>query len=412
MKTVELIKIIVISSLLVLLSNQLLYSQKWTIYTSANGFTNVMETFTQDPNNTYWVGSVSNGIYKFDGNSWTKPIMKTPSEIYEIITDNNDIYAGTNGGLLYIPNFDDSKMQLLKFNDDISQNNFYTIAKDSSGKLWLGEGDINKTMLLNYNGSEWNLIDCKSLGPQSYISAIIVDSQNRKWFTSAAGLTVFNDTTFTTYNYKNSILPNAAFTCLELDKKGNIWIGTFGYGVYKFDGTQFETFTTSNSNLPNGIMVNGIVKDKFDNIWIGTQNTGVFKYNGDNWFSYNVSNSQIPSNFIQSLAVDNQNRKIFSTMDKGLVVFEDDLTSISSNEPKKSLLLSENIVQNFITLSLNESELSNVIIFNYLGVDVSDLCKGITVIHPQSKITIDVSLLPPSMYIVRIGNSYGKFVKL
>ncbi|PCH98662.1 MAG: hypothetical protein COB85_01255, partial [Bacteroidetes bacterium] len=52
------------------------------------------------------------------------------------------------------------------------------------------------------------------------------------------------------------------------DKYGNIWFGTYGGGVSRFNGLSFENFTTEDGLANN--QVNKIIKDKDDNLWFCT----------------------------------------------------------------------------------------------------------------------------------------------
>jgi ligand-binding sensor domain-containing protein len=188
-----------------------------------------------------WIGSINQGIYTFDKVKWEKSFDSIPKGIFDMILVNGDIWAAANGGLIRIPNFEISNAQVLKYSDTVS-NFFWSVAYDSTGTVWVGSGDVTKTLLLAYKNGEWKEIDCKSLGEQSYIPAIVVDSKNRKWFVSDAGLSMYNDTTFVTYNHTNSTLPITSFTHLEIDSKGNLWIGTVGFGLYKFDELPLQIF--------------------------------------------------------------------------------------------------------------------------------------------------------------------------
>jgi|GEM_PF-6844977 len=410
MKTVELIKIIVISSLLVLLSNQLLYSQKWTVIPkTATGFNSVMNTCVDDGEGKLWIGSFNKGIYSFDGVNWIKTSDSTPSGIYDMMIANGDIWAAANGGLIRIPKFEYSNIQTLKYSDTIS-NFFWSVAYDSTGTVWVGSGDVTKTLLLAYKNGEWKEIDCKSLGEQSYIPAIVVDSKNRKWFISDAGLSMYNDTTFVTYNHTNSNLPITSFTHLEIDSKGNLWIGTVGFGLYKFDGTTFTNFSHINSVLPLGVIFSAIAFDKNDIVWVGTESMGIFTFDGTNWAQFNLANSGVQSTMIRAITVASKDRKIFATIDQGIIIFDGNITSVGSEEFEDGIY--PNPVFSQISVKTQSKESALIRIFNQLGEDVTSICSGIENVDANGIVTINVSKLAPAVYFLHNGNTVEKFIKI
>lgn len=65
--------------------------------------------------------------------------------------------------------------------------------------------------------------------------------------------------------------------CAVADNRGNLWFGSSGEGVYRYDGTSFEQFTV-NDGLSSNI-VKCLLVDQWDHLWIGTSN-GICKYNG------------------------------------------------------------------------------------------------------------------------------------
>lgn len=401
-------KKIIFYVILAFLSNQIVFAQKWITYPKQGGFPSVMTSCVDDNSNTYWFGSFNDGIYKFDGLNWRKTLDSTPKAINDMVVVNGDVWAAANGGLIYIPKLDDSQIQVLKYSDSVS-NQFWTVAYDSSGTIWVGSGDTKKTLLLAFNNGIWNEIDCQSLGKQSYISSIVVDSQNRKWFISDAGLTMYDDTNFTTYNYMNSDLPQTSFTQLEIDAEGNLWIATIGYGIYKFDGTSFVNFNSQNTILPLQDFYTGIAFDKFNNVWLSTQVNGAYKYTGNDWTNYNNSNSGLSSNMIRAISIDKHDRKIFGTIDNGVIIYDDNITSVNY---EKDLNLYPNPVANIFSIKIENTVESKLGIFNSLGIDVTEQCIGTNVIHSNGMMFIDVSELPPSVYILRIGKHIEKFVKL
>ena len=72
-------------------------------------------------------------------------------------------------------------------------------------------------------------------------------------------------------------LPQSQVYDITEDHNGNLWLGTRGGGVAKFDGVDFKVFTTQDGLVSN--FVSTVFHDSRDNIWIGTSK-GVSLYNG------------------------------------------------------------------------------------------------------------------------------------
>ena len=65
--------------------------------------------------------------------------------------------------------------------------------------------------------------------------------------------------------------------CSLQDKHGNLWFGTTGEGVYRFDGKEFIQFTEKDGLSNNKVW--SILEDTLGNIWFGTDN-GISRYDG------------------------------------------------------------------------------------------------------------------------------------
>ena len=77
---------------------------------------------------------------------------------------------------------------------------------------------------------------------------------------------------FTKYTTDNGLALDQVY-CSYKDKEGNIWFGTNGGGVSKYDGRNFTNYTTV-QGLANNV-VWSITEDKAGNIWFGTDGSGV-----------------------------------------------------------------------------------------------------------------------------------------
>lgn len=74
--------------------------------------------------------------------------------------------------------------------------------------------------------------------------------------------------------------PETMFRCSFMDKDGNLWFGTTGAGVYKYDGHAF--FRYAEKDGLTSTFVTGISQDTQGKIWIAT-NDGIFYGNGNSF---------------------------------------------------------------------------------------------------------------------------------
>lgn len=147
------------------------------------------------------------------------------------------------------------------------------LAKDRVGK------DQN-----HYNFSSWGKLQGLK---HNIISCILQDKQGNLWFgTIGGGISKYDGKYFTHYSEQQGFLGNSILSMLE-DKKGNLWFGTNGAGLIKYDGWQFTYFNTENSLA--GDEVNSITEDKHGNIWLGYVYNGFSKYDGKTFTHFGKS---------------------------------------------------------------------------------------------------------------------------
>lgn len=136
--------------------------------------------------------------------------------------------------------------------------------------------------------------------PTNSILCSTVDPEGNIWFgTVGAGIVRYDGKNFKGYSIANG-LPSGVALSIIADSKGNIWIGTTA-GVCKYDGYRFITFPAINSLV--GSFVTSLIEDRNHNIWIGTQEGGVCRYDGKNFTRFSTENG-LPSNYIQCLLAD------------------------------------------------------------------------------------------------------------
>lgn len=67
------------------------------------------------------------------------------------------------------------------------------------------------------------------------------------------------------------------------DERGDLWFGTNGDGVARYDGESLEYFSTDDGL--GGTAVRGIVEDRHGNVWFGTDG-GVTRYDGNSFRNF------------------------------------------------------------------------------------------------------------------------------
>jgi signal transduction histidine kinase/ligand-binding sensor domain-containing protein len=97
------------------------------------------------------------------------------------------------------------------------------------------------------------------------------------------------------------------------DNSGNLWFGTAGNGVSRYDGKSFTNFSSAHGLIHN--LIQGIMEDSFGNIWFTTYG-GISKYNGVSF--ENFTTEQGLSGNDVSIVLEDSNGYIWSASDKGI----------------------------------------------------------------------------------------------
>lgn len=99
----------------------------------------------------------------------------------------------------------------------------------------------------------------------------------------------------------NEGFPLSLVETIYTDKSNRVWFGTSGDGVICFNGFAFRYYQNKNGlNLSD---IFAIEKDNEGNLWVGSSTEGVFCYDGKNIQQFTISNG-LPSNTTRSLLFD------------------------------------------------------------------------------------------------------------
>jgi ligand-binding sensor domain-containing protein len=298
----------------------------------------------QDKAGNLWFGTTENGLYKYDGKSFSRFLVADgliSNNIFCMLEDRDGkIWIGTTAGLciydgktfnkIEIPlpkNLAPNKSDLYRNSHWVfsimqaksgklwfatidgvyvydgksftpfiiteaaggfasSNNNAEYILEDKAGNIWFG-GRGNEGVY-RYDGKSVTNIKLNELfqnGPKpkahNWAWPQLQDKNGNIWFSNWGGVYRYDGKSFTTFTEKDGLSGDMVTRIIE-DKKGNLWFG--GAGLSRYDGKSFTRFTTKDG-LPN-LGVWSIFQDTNENLWVGTRETGLYQFDGKTFITY------------------------------------------------------------------------------------------------------------------------------
>lgn len=168
-----------------------------------------------------------------------------------------------------------------------------------------------------------------------YIRSIFQDSKGNLWFgTIGEGVVRYDGKTLTYFSNPDGFITNSIFAINE-DKNGNLWFGT-DQGVYQYNGKTFRNYNQKDGLSYIDISRKGILVDKSGTVWVGTHH-GVFRYDpsadskGGQPFSLF---QQLPPINVAGIMEDRSGTIWFASSDKGVFRY-DGKTIVNFNEKEK-----------------------------------------------------------------------------
>jgi ligand-binding sensor domain-containing protein len=163
--------------------------------------------------------------------------------------------------------------------------------------------------------------------PDDYIcGGVAVDTNNNKWFGTAAGVAKYDNTSWTVYDTTDGLL-DMHINCVAVDKDNNIWVGTIK-GVNKFNGTTWTSYTIFDGLIDNDVSY--IAGDLTGTMWFVTT-IGVSKFDGT-WHNYTTIDG-LPSDYVTFVTVDSLNNKWFGTFGGGVSKYNNSVfTNFSTSD--------------------------------------------------------------------------------
>ena len=284
------------------------------LYTEKDGLIeNTIRGIQEDHLGNIFIETPS-GVSKFDGKTFTTiPILSDPSNKWKLET--TDLWFNCNGNPDDVYRYDGNKLFELKlprmdlnqafgtvvkglsFADmNSSPYSVFGIDKDKNGNLWIGTIVAGA---FRYDGNSFLWIAEKELttlpdGRVPGVRSMLEDKDGNFWLSNfISKYRIIENEAGATYEKLVAIDPSTGqfddklpyFNSGVVAKDGNLWMTTYGGGVWKYDGNELVNFPVIDKDK-NEVLSVSIYEDHQGVFWLGTDNAGVFKFNGKSFTKF------------------------------------------------------------------------------------------------------------------------------
>ncbi len=311
---------------------------------------NTVFSMLEDKRGNLWFGTLGGGVNCYDGRTFSTLTSKQgliSNAILSMYEDKKgNLWFGTNraGISCYHPNFgSDNKIRKASpadfsnytTNDGLANNSVYCILEDRYGNIWFGTdkgglstchppADNSRLSFTNYTTQD-GLADNSILG-------ILEDRSGTIWFgTDGGGVSRYEpdkdlagklpepgQIRFKNFSVSEGLC-NSAVLCIVEDKSGNLYFGTGGGGLSRYDGRAFLSFSMKEGLSSNAVF--GICEDSNGDFWFGTYQGGVCVYNGTSFVTY-TTNEGLANNQVYSIFEDKYKNIWLCTYGGGVSKFD------------------------------------------------------------------------------------------
>ena len=266
----------------------------------------------EDGSGNIWFSTGGYGVDRFDGQHITAykvgenglpvvPIGKGPQ------ADAGDVWFAAGGGAFRYRQY---SLSYLPFSVGegastsaplppylFSTYGVYVTFKDSKGGIWFGTQSMG---VCRYDGRNFTWLSGKGLNGAA-MRAIWEDRDGVLWFgNNGKGLVRYDGSTLTNITDEAG-LGNPEFFrsgrsgpsslarvwAITEDRDGNLWIGTYDAGIWRYNERELKQYTTK-EGLPD-LAVQALLIDRDGKLWVGTKKGGLSIFDGKGFSPFNFA---------------------------------------------------------------------------------------------------------------------------
>jgi ligand-binding sensor domain-containing protein len=299
-----------------------------------------------------WIGT-SSGLVRYNADTsshrmYTNKSGLLSNGVFYVGKVGGEIWVGTYGGGLSVLNPETGKWRNYNIPQGMADAFVYDVLETSTGDIWIATwsganlikgGEIDRI-------ENWLLYTVENTGgglPNDWVYGMAEGRDGTIWLATEGGLARFVDGQWTNWQHEDGLgapydlvkadmpfrndpgevsghharqkqeqgLEDVAvaynpnyIVSLEVDDDGNVWAGTWGGGLSRFDGKTWTTFTVRDGLPGNHIFSLG--RDRDGMLWVGTSR-GLAAFDGDLIVTYSVRDGLVSDTVFSIAAAEDGN---------------------------------------------------------------------------------------------------------
>ena len=245
-------------------------------------------------------------------------IVEFEPQVFYIASEKNGIYK------CIVSNKTFGSISKLSYTEGVNCKDLNLLFKDREDNLWF----LKKSGLTLMSQSRWKLFQAKNGLKTDTILSVLIDSKNNCWVGSNRGLQVYSiPSTYESMPASLTLIDKVydqEVTCIFEDIEGNIWFGTYGFGLFKYNIKTKKIKSIALKTEFENDNVSCITQDNQNKIWVATLGGGVSvieSKNGNEEVKNFSTNDGLLVNYIYAILCDSENLRWVGTDGLGLVEY-------------------------------------------------------------------------------------------
>ncbi len=290
-------------------------------YTTKDGLcNNYISAIKEDEAHNLWIAA-NNGLSKFNGLRFENFYPEGPQKAVSVqdiwINTATDIVAVTQNGIYALKGKQFTGLSALTQTPKLA---FYTLCKIGN-EYWCGRGD--GMYRVSAQGTNYHIEKDHALFGDRDIAINVIrkDSANNVWIgTYGDGVYLYKNKRLIKFAL-NTALDHQTILDIYFDQHQNVWFATLANGACQYNLlSNTLNWITETEGLSNN-HIRTVIQDRSGNYWLGTSGGGVCNYFGKQFIHFDT-HAGLGGNFIYSLYKDTRDRLWIGTSGNGVTILD------------------------------------------------------------------------------------------